>query len=94
MKPGFWKIFLAYLIDAAVMFVIVFISSFIIAFIAGLMLASSGAEIIDIETMTTIQNVGFYTGSILTLVYFAVMESSSKRASLGKIVMKLKVNQK
>lgn len=78
---GFWKRFCAYFIDIIITQIVVVI----IAFICGFMIGMSGGS----EAEGAI--VGGIIGIVLPWIYFAVMESSGKQATLGKMALGIKV---
>jgi len=78
---GFWWRVLAYIID----YVITYVGAFAIAFAIGLVLVSS-----QVQT-EIIQLIGAVVGLILGWLYYALMESSSKQATLGKMICGLVV---
>lgn len=75
----------AYLIDG----IIIYSASFVIGFFIGLTLG--------ILQLSEIANTGFLNifyrilGIVITWLYFALMESSSKQATIGKMVLGIKV---
>ncbi len=71
---GFWKRFLAYILDG----VILYIFGSVIGFIIGIAYGSASG------TAEGSRVVGFFLGLILGWLYFALMESSRQRATLGK----------
>lgn len=78
---SFWKRTAAYLIDG---FIYQFIT-FVIAFGIGLIIGLSGAP----EILASLA--GFLVSIVVWLIYFAVAESSSWQATVGKKMMGLKV---
>jgi uncharacterized RDD family membrane protein YckC len=87
MYAGFWRRFVAVIIDS----IILAIGGFIIGAIFGAMImicAFLGAMGTDISTIQAIARFGYIFDYILGLVlnwlYFTLFESSSKQATLGK----------
>ena len=74
---GFWIRFVAFFIDY-------FLSYFlmvVVAFSIGIMMGLSGYDASSIEF------IGFIVGMITPWLYWSIMESSSKQATLGKMVL-------
>jgi uncharacterized RDD family membrane protein YckC len=85
---GFWLRVVAYIIDAIVMWIPAFIISFIFG-VSNMSFDPQNQQPSDIFT-------GAYFGSmflnmVIYWLYFALMESSAKQATLGKMALKLKV---
>jgi uncharacterized RDD family membrane protein YckC len=77
---GFWKRFAAYLLDMIIVGSVTWVVSFVIGFIIGLMFAGSfESELLILFLVPVIL--------ILDWLYFALMESSSKQATLGKMAL-------
>ena len=74
---GFWRRLAAYIID----YILTFIAASTIAFIFGFMVGVAGGG----ETEGGV--VGFIIGLIIPWLYWAVMESSPKQATLGKMAL-------
>jgi uncharacterized RDD family membrane protein YckC len=97
---GFWLRFVAYVIDAIIIYVL---QSFVfVPFlgILGLSVASQlgdPGEMTDIETMGMIGGImamgatAFLVSTIIGILYFTVMESSKYQATVGKMALGLKV---
>lgn len=79
---GFWKRFAASFIDG----IITMIGGYAIGFFYGLILAAGGTN--DPAVLT---GAGNFLGLVLGWLYFAVMESSSAQATLGKMALGIKV---
>ncbi len=99
---GFWKRFAAYLIDGIILSIVVWVLFFIVASVIGLGAASS--EIAFDEQNMEMEDpsllIGAMMGTFMVLIllstvgswlYFALMESSSKQGTLGKMALGLKV---
>ncbi|MEY3002715.1 MAG: hypothetical protein RLZZ428_1090 [Pseudomonadota bacterium] len=77
---GFWKRFAAYIID----FFVLFIPSFIIGFTIGMTYG-------NILTTDELEGLNNLVGIVISWLYWAVMESSPKQATLGKMALGIKV---
>jgi len=84
---GFWKRFAAYLIDA----VILNISAFIVTFIAGFVYIVSIKAVISKADIDNITPYVYILSIVIVWLYYAFMESSSKQATLGKMILGIKV---
>lgn len=79
---GFWKRFGAWVIDT----ILLAVGIQLIAYIVGLAMdVDSSSTDIDWTYMTVSQIIGIIVGWL----YFALMESSSNQATLGKMVLKI-----
>jgi len=87
---GFWIRFVAWLIDYAVLSVMIFVLTFFFGIVIGLALGSSG-DLSGGETIGVLNFLGFSLGIIVQWLYYAIMESSSKQATLGKMAVGIKV---
>jgi uncharacterized RDD family membrane protein YckC len=95
---GFWLRFAAYIIDALLLSAVEF---FIFLFLAGILglTAFSSLQSLDMESLSEPEMAALIAGmigSVLTLslmatlvtwLYYAVMESSSRQATLGKMAV-------
>ena len=79
---GFWCRVLASLIDSVILSVV----GFILGMVLGLAMVSGGTDDTEVVELT-----GNVVGLFLGWLYYALMESSSKQATIGKIVMGIKV---
>lgn len=86
MYAGFWKRFLACLIDT----VIVTVAMFVLGFALGFFFAWLGL-LQDEQSEFFIGMVLNLLGLILGVLYFVVMESSSRQATFGKALLGIKV---
>jgi len=80
---GFWRRFVAYLID----YLVVLVGSLAVGFVIGFIAGVSGAEKIEGPWLAAIYAAaiaGYY-------LYYALMESSSHQATVGKIALGIKV---
>lgn len=89
---GFWWRYLACFIDGIIIQVGAFLIVLVPAIILGFALVFSGASK---DAMQMISN-GFGTGIgwLISWLYYALMESSVKQATLGKLICRLKVVSK
>lgn len=80
---GFWRRMAAYVID----YFITFLASYVVGFVTGFVLvAAQGAS-----GMAAAPLVGGLLGLIVGWLYFSLMESSVRQATLGKLAMGIKV---
>ena len=95
---GFWLRFVAYLIDDFLLGLVGFIIS--IPFIGGIVFSAIGIDMNPENAENIVRGLAGILGSILGLIlivtvlswlYFALMESSKTQATLGKMVLGLKV---
>lgn len=94
---GFWKRFAAYLIDALILSAAYFV--LLVPFLGLLGLGAVSAEVTESEEVALgffIAAMSAYLFAILAItiagwLYFALMESSSKGATLGKMALGIKV---
>jgi uncharacterized RDD family membrane protein YckC len=86
---GFWKRFVAYLLD----FVIVLFLGMAIGAVAGFFIGIIGGLIGREQKVIqfTAGVVGFFLGSLSSWLYHALMESSGKQATLGKMTLNIQV---
>ena len=79
---GFWRRVAASLIDSVILSVV----GFILGMVLGVAMVSGGTDDTEVVELT-----GNVVGLFLGWLYYALMESSSKQATIGKIVMGIKV---
>lgn len=79
---GFWRRFAAVIIDSIILSIAGAIAGAIIGFILGIILSLSGTDMLTIQAISG--TVGFIIGMVLNWLYFTLLESSSKQATLGK----------
>ena len=79
---GFWRRVAASLIDSVILSVV----GFILGMVLGLAMVSGGTDDTEVVELT-----GNVVGIFLGWLYYALMESSSKQATIGKMVMGIKV---
>jgi uncharacterized RDD family membrane protein YckC len=85
---GFWLRFFAVLIDAIIVNVVAFGPFYTLGYFIGYSMSGS-APIHEIEA--TVNAVGTFGGLILGWIYYAVMESSKRQATFGKMALGLRV---
>ena len=79
---GFWRRVAASLIDSVILSVV----GFILGMVFGVAMVSGGTDDTEVVELT-----GNVVGLFLGWLYYALMESSSKQATIGKMVMGIKV---
>ena len=79
---GFWRRVAASLIDSVILGVV----GAILGIVLGVAMVSGGTDDTEVVELT-----GNVVGIFLGWLYYALMESSSKQATIGKIVMGIKV---
>lgn len=84
---GFWLRAVAVLIDGLITGVAVFVVSFLVGFAIGFSSATSGGDPVTAQVVSGLLGQGIAV--IGTRLYFALMESSSMQATLGKKAMGL-----
>lgn len=86
---GFWKRFVAAFIDGLILMIPIFGISFVLGLVFGL-----GASVIQdqdaVDAMMVLLQLSIQILQIvITMLYFALMESSSRQATIGKMAMGL-----
>src|SRR5437016_5627966 len=81
---GFWRRFIAYFIDAIVIWVVVGVIIGILSAVGGTLMDDSGGINPALLLLYPIAILGIW-------LYFALMESSSTQATLGKMALSIKV---
>lgn len=84
MYAGFWKRFGAFALDSLILFAI----TFVISFIFGFVLAAGGASEDFLTGVSILLNL---VSGVLGMLYFVIMESSSRQATIGKLALGIKV---
>jgi len=79
---GFWRRVAAFLIDSVILGVV----GAILGIVLGVAMVSGGTDDTEVVELT-----GNVVGIFLGWLYYALMESSSKQATIGKMVMGIKV---
>ncbi len=87
---GFWKRFAAFLIDSIILFIFIQIIG---SFISPIVMESLIAQAQETATLPFLGGavVYFMIFPLIIVLYFALFESSSKQATLGKQLLKIKV---
>jgi uncharacterized RDD family membrane protein YckC len=85
---GFWLRFVAYLIDYALTYAVGFVVGFGIGFAIAAAAGPNG-NANNVQLVVTL--VSGLVGMIISWLYWALMESSEKQATLGKMALGLKV---
>ena len=83
---GFWKRFVAALIDSVVTAIGGFVVGLVLGVILGVIAGIFGSGDAGLATL-----VGNLTGIVVGWLYFALMESSSAQGTLGKMALRIKV---
>ena len=79
---GFWRRVAASLIDSVILGVV----GAILGIVLGVAMVSGGTDDTEVVELS-----GYVVGIFLGWLYYALMESSSKQATIGKMVMGIKV---
>jgi uncharacterized RDD family membrane protein YckC len=92
MYAGFWKRFAAYLID----YILLTITIYLIAIVVGLFTGVSGAVAENTGSgimgiITALSGLSIFLLFFIPWLYYALFESSKKQATLGKMVLGIKV---
>lgn len=82
---GFWKRFLAIIIDTIILSIAGAIIGGIVGFIIGAILGASGTDLKTIQGISAV--IGGIIGLVLNWLYFTLLESSSKQATFGKMAL-------
>ena len=82
---GFWRRFLAVLIDSIILTIGGAILGGIVGAIIGGALGASGTDLGTIRAVARVE--GCIIGIVLNWLYYTLLESSSKQATLGKMVV-------
>lgn len=82
---GFWKRVAASIIDSIILQVVGMFGGFLVGAVAGLMMGMAGVDIAVIEFVCSL--LGFFLGVVLNWLYFTLLESSSKQATVGKMAL-------
>lgn len=86
---GFWRRFVAFIIDQLILSVITTIIFFILGFIMGLFFTAIGMDTPTIQTIAS--GLGYFFWAVVAWIYYAVSESSPDRATPGKKLIGLVV---
>jgi len=82
---GFWRRFVAVIIDSIILSIVGAVVGAITGFIIGLILGASGADMVTIQAISGV--IGFIIGMVLNWLYYTLLESSSKQATIGKLAL-------
>lgn len=82
---GFWRRFVAVLLDSVILAIGGFIIGGIFGFMIGAFLGAMGTDIPTIQAIAG--GFGYVLGIVLNWLYFTLLESSSKQATLGKMAL-------
>ncbi len=82
---GFWKRVVASIIDSIILEVAGLIGGAIVGAVAGFMLGLAGMEMGIVQLVCSV--LGFILGIVANWLYFTLMESSAKQATLGKMAL-------
>lgn len=86
---GFWKRFVAVVIDTIILAIAGGLLGFIAGIVIGFVLGASGTEVETIQLISSV--IGFIIGMVLNWLYFTLLESSSKQATVGKMALGIMV---
>lgn len=86
---GFWIRFVAYIIDAIIVGIAGAVVGGIFGGILGATMAGSGGDVDGIAAVAGL--LGNLIGIVINWLYYAIMESSSSQATVGKMVFGLVV---
>jgi uncharacterized RDD family membrane protein YckC len=86
---GFWLRFVAYIIDSIVMMIGAGCVGAIIGGVIGVTFAAAGFSQNDLEMIAELA--GYVIGVVVGWLYYAMMESSTYQATLGKMALSLRV---
>ena len=86
---GFWLRVVAYIIDSIILWIPSFIISMVLGIGTGMNIDPETQNPADIFTPAYFGSMGINV--LIYWLYFALMESSAKQATLGKMALKLKV---
>jgi uncharacterized RDD family membrane protein YckC len=86
---GFWIRFIAAIIDGVLLQVVIFPLSFIVGVVIGIAGAASHAT--GMAAQLTSALIGGMLGLVGNWLYEAIMESSTKQATVGKMIFNMKV---
>ena len=82
---GFWRRFAAILIDTVVLMVLGGVGGGLVGAVIGGVMGASGS---DVELIGAVAGgVGYVIGIVLNWLYFTLLESSQKQATLGKMAL-------
>lgn len=82
---GFWRRFLAIIIDSIILSIGGGVIGGIIGFVLGAFLGGLGTAVATIQAIAA--TIGYIIGIIINWLYFTLLESSSNQATLGKMAI-------
>lgn len=82
---GFWRRFLAVLIDSVILVIAGIFIGLFIGFFIGIIGATSGMDMMSIQMLAGL--VGYVAGLTLNWLYFTIFESSKLKATVGKLAL-------
>jgi uncharacterized RDD family membrane protein YckC len=82
---GFWKRFVAALLDGLLLAVVLNIVGFLVGFMLAYGMSSSGYDMDAISAVMT--NLGYLIGTLGYWLYFTLFESSARQATPGKMAL-------
>lgn len=92
MYAGFWRRFVAYLIDYVLLVIVIYGLAMIIITTAGIGGAGSDVDNTGLAALISVFG-GFFIMLMILLpwLYYSLMESSAKQATLGKMALGIRV---
>ena len=84
---GFWKRLVAFLIDYIVTLIVIMLFAFGVGFFFGI----EGTDIESKDTLARFDLIVQTAGILIIWLYYALMESSKKQATLGKLLLGMQV---
>ena len=92
MYAGFWRRFVAYLIDYALLTIVIYILAMILGMTAGIGSMAAETDETGILALTSVFG-GFFLMLFILLpwLYYSLLESSAKQGTLGKMALGLRV---
>src|SRR4051812_43142756 len=82
---GFWRRFAAVVIDSILLTVLGGVGGAVIGAVVGFAVGFSGRDAVSYTLAITV--LGYIFGTVLNWLYFTLMESSEKQATLGKMAL-------
>ncbi len=92
MYAGFWRRFIAYLIDYALLTIVIYILAMILGMTAGIGSVAAETDETGILALASVFG-GFFLMLFILLpwLYYSLLESSAKQGTLGKMALGLRV---
>ncbi len=88
---GFWRRFVAFLVDSVIVSIVLTPLSFLFSFLSGSLVAVTGGGEPDLTMVLLVQAVSFVTSLIATFLYYGWFYKN-KGASPGKMLMRLRIS--